>query len=66
MLIIGLVTTITGIWRIVIVAVVASITIIDIGVCPGQWPVSVVNRERSRRPAGICGVAILAISANPD
>ena len=50
-------TTCTGVWCIVVIAVVAGCTVIrDRCVCPDQLIEVIVNGERSWRPSGICGM----------
>ena len=54
-------TTCTGVWCIVVIAVVAGCTVIrDRCVCPDQLIEVIVNGERSWRPSGICGMTCFA------
>ena len=46
----------TGVRGIVIIPVMALVTIRNAGMCPGQCPVIVMGRKRSRAPSGISGM----------
>lgn len=56
----------TGIRNAVVVSVVTLVTICDARMCPCQRPVIAMNRESSRFPAWVCGVAGSAGIRNTD
>ena len=57
MVVVPFMAAITGIWRIGIVAGMAKVTIVgNIGMCPGQRIIIVMDRESGRRPTRICRV----------
>ena len=54
MVVIPFMAAITGVWRIGIVAGMAKVTIVgNIGMCPGQRIIIVMDRESCRLPPGI-------------
>ena len=57
MVVIPFMASIAGVWRISIVAGMAKVTIVgNIGMCPGQRIIIVMDRESCRLPTWICRV----------